>query len=142
MGTDPYTQAISDVYQDLAGRGATSARASTTYGCSHRLLGGRFPDALLLSHDLVEGSYVRVALATDVELYDQFPSSYLVYAGRQHRWIRVGRLAGRRLVHAARPGGLALGHRRVPNPISTFQPLEDLDNLRRSLVPVANTTFC
>jgi hypothetical protein len=42
----------------------------------------------LLSHDLLEGSYVRVGLATDIELLDVFPSSYIAWWNRQHRWIR------------------------------------------------------
>ena len=88
VGTDPYTQAVSDVYQDLAGEGSYIGKGIYDVRTFHRVLGGRFPDALLLSHDLVEGAHVRVGLATDIELFDQFPSSYLAYSGRQHRWIR------------------------------------------------------
>jgi cyclic beta-1,2-glucan synthetase len=82
VGTDPYTQAVSDVYQDLAGEGSYIGKGIYDVRTFHRVLGGRFPDALLLSHDLVEGAHVRVGLATDIELFDQFPSSYLAYSGR------------------------------------------------------------
>jgi hypothetical protein len=41
-----------------------------------------------LSHDLLEGCHVRVGLATDIELLDVFPNSYIAWWSRQHRWIR------------------------------------------------------
>ena len=42
----------------------------------------------LLSHDLFEGIFVRMALASDIELFDDFPSHYEAAAARQHRWAR------------------------------------------------------
>ena len=105
MGTDPYTQAVSDVYQDLAGEGSYIGKGIYDVRIFHRLLGGRFPDALLLSHDLVEGAYVRVGLATDIELFDQFPSQ-LPGLRRPPAPLDPGRLADGRLVHArASPAG-------------------------------------
>ena len=46
------------------------------------------PENALLSHDLFEGLHARVALVSDVELVDEYPSSVLAHARRQHRWIR------------------------------------------------------
>ena len=46
------------------------------------------PENALLSHDLFEGLHARVALVSDVELVDDYPSSVLAHARRQHRWIR------------------------------------------------------
>ena len=150
VGTDPYTQAVSDVYQDLAGEGSYIGKGIYDVRTFHRVLGGRFPDALLLSHDLVEGAHVRVGLATDIELFDQFPSSYLAYSGRQHRWIRgdwqvadwclsrvpAGPAAAR--TAATGPGRPA---RRVSNPLSPFNRWKIFDNLRRSLVPASAVAF-
>ena len=31
----------------------------------------------MLSHDLFEGVFARAGLATDIELFDEFPSDYL-----------------------------------------------------------------
>ena len=50
--------------------------------------GGPGPENTLLSHDLFEGVFARAGLVTDVELFDEFPSNYLVAAARQHRWAR------------------------------------------------------
>jgi cyclic beta-1,2-glucan synthetase len=46
------------------------------------------PENALLSHDLFEGLHARVALVSDVELVDDYPSSVLSHARRQHRWVR------------------------------------------------------
>ena len=48
----------------------------------------RVPENTLLSHDLFEGVFARAGLVTDVELFDEFPSNYLVASARQHRWAR------------------------------------------------------
>ena len=53
-----------------------------------RALHNRVPENTLLSHDLFEGLFARVALATDIELLDEFPARYNAYAKRQHRWVR------------------------------------------------------
>ena len=42
----------------------------------------------MLSHDLFEGVFARAGLVTNVELFDEFPSNYLVSATRQQRWAR------------------------------------------------------
>jgi cyclic beta-1,2-glucan synthetase len=48
----------------------------------------RFPDNALLSHDLIEGAYARVALVSDIELVDDYPSHFSAYSRRKHRWMR------------------------------------------------------
>src|SRR6185436_16061478 len=82
-GLDPYTTAVSDVYQDLFGEGTYFGKAIYEIDAFAGALEGRLPSDHLLSHDLIEGIFVRVGLATDIELLDDTPSSYLVYAGRQ-----------------------------------------------------------
>ena len=42
----------------------------------------------MLSHDLLEGIFARSALASDVEVVEEFPSRYDVELQRQHRWVR------------------------------------------------------
>ena len=52
------------------------------------VLDGRFADNSLLSHDLVEGSFLRTGLASDIEVLDDYPANYLAAASRLHRWVR------------------------------------------------------
>jgi cyclic beta-1,2-glucan glucanotransferase len=87
-GIDPYTTAVSDVYQDLFGEGSYIGKAIYDVHAFASAHAGRIPDNSLLSHDLFEGIFARTALASDVEILDEQPSSYGVVARRAHRWIR------------------------------------------------------
>ena len=87
-GVDPYTTAVSDVYQDLFGEGIYTGKGLYDVDAFHASLDGRVPENALLSHDLFEGVHARTALVTDVEVVDDYPSSVLAHAKRQHRWVR------------------------------------------------------
>ncbi|HET6420668.1 MAG TPA: glucoamylase family protein [Geobacteraceae bacterium] len=133
VGIDPYTQAVSDVHQDLCGEGSYHGKGIYDVRAFSRVLSGRFPEEWVLSHDLIEGSHVRVGLASDIELYDEFPQGYQSYAKRAHRWIRGDwQIAG--WVFPRVP--LAAGGRGA-NPLSLFDRWKIFDNLRRSLIPAA-----
>jgi cyclic beta-1,2-glucan synthetase len=134
IGIDPYTQAISDVYQDLSGEGSYHGKGIYDVRAFSRVLSGLFPESWVLSHDLIEGAHVRVGLASDIELYDEFPQGYQSYSSRAHRWIRGDwQIAGWVLPRVPQASGL-----RGRNPLSPFNRWKILDNLRRSLLPASS----
>ena len=130
VGVDPYTTAVSDVYQDLFGEGSFVGKALYDVRVFSAVLEARVPENTLLSHDLLEGSFARAALASDIELFDDTPSQYLVDALRRHRWTRgdwqVAPWLGGRVP-------VATGAREK-NPLSLIARWKIADNLRRSLV--------
>ena len=136
-GIDPYTHAVSDIYQDLIGEGSYHGKGIYELQTFHHVLSGRFPATHLLSHDLLEGSYVRVGLATDIELLDVFPSSYIAWWNRQHRWIR----GDWQIIDWLKPRVPVGGGRVERNPLSIFNRWKIFDNLRRSLVPPATAVL-
>ncbi len=87
-GIDPYASAVSDVYQDLFREGSFTGKGIYDLDAFGAAMADRVPENALLSHDLFEGVFARAGLVTDVELFDEFPSNYLVSAARQHRWAR------------------------------------------------------
>jgi cyclic beta-1,2-glucan synthetase len=87
-GIDPYASAVSDVYQDLFREGSFTGKGIYDVDAFAAAMAGRVPENALLSHDLFEGVFARAGLVTDVELFDEFPSNYLVSVARQHRWAR------------------------------------------------------
>jgi cellobiose phosphorylase len=87
-GIDPYTTAVSDVYEDLFDEGIYTGKGIYDVDVFKRVLEGEIPENTVLSHDLLEGSYVRAALLTDVELIDGYPAYYNSSCKRLHRWVR------------------------------------------------------
>ncbi len=129
-GVDPYASAVSDTYQDVFGEGSFTGKGIFEVDLFHNLLSNRFPDNSLLSHDLVEGSFLRTALASDVEVLDDYPPNYLAAASRTHRWIR----GDWQTLPYLRPRiADAEGHL-APNPLGPVHRWKMIDNLRRSLV--------
>nr|MDQ3080825.1 DUF3131 domain-containing protein [Gemmatimonadota bacterium] len=131
-GVDPYTTAVSDVYQDLFSEGSFTGKGIYDVDAFEKSTHGRFPENTLLSHDLIEGAYSRAALATDIEVYDDYPARYLTYTRRKHRWIRgdwqlLGWLTGT----VPGPAGP------TKNRLSAISRWKIFDNLRRSVVELA-----
>lgn len=136
-GIDAYSGAVSDPYQDLFQYGIFTGKGIYDVRVFHQLLGDRIPENMVLSHDLLEGGFLHAGLITDVELIDDYPSSYLSSLSRMHRWVRgdwqllpwlgpfVRDLKGRK-----RPVGLPL--------VTRWQMI---DNLRRSLLGPALWTL-
>jgi cyclic beta-1,2-glucan synthetase len=134
QGTDPYCTAVSDAQQDLLGEAIFHGKAIYDVQSFHQILNGRFPEETLLSHDLIEGAHVGVGLASDIELLENLPLDYPAFAERQHRWIRGDWQIAGWAMRRVRTGD---GHVRR-NPLTVLNRWRLLDNLRRSLVPVAS----
>ena len=132
-GIDPYTRAVSDVYQDLFGEGSFIGKGIYDVDAFEQALAGELPENRILSHDLLEGSYARAGLVSDVQLFERFPAGYSADAARRHRWTRGDwQIASWILPRVPHPG---TGSKR--NPLSALARWKILDNLRRSLTPVA-----
>ena len=111
-GIDPYSSAVSDVYQDLFGEGSYSGKGIYDIDAFEAALQGRVPDNTMLSHDLFEGVFARSGLVSDIEVVEEFPARYDVAAARQHRWARgdwqllpwmLGRVKGRATERQGQP---------------------------------------
>ena len=129
-GFDIYTRAVSDVYQDLFGEGIFAGKGIYEVSVLHQVLDRRFPRDALLSHDLIEGSYARAGLVSDIEVIDDYPSHYSAHTRRQHRWVRGDWQVAQWIFNRVPDES----GRFVANPINTISRWKIFDNLRRSLV--------
>ena len=87
-GTDSYSDVISDFYQDNFGEGIFTGKGIYDLETFSIVLNEEIPENTVLSHDLLEGSYLRCGSCTDILLMDGYPSSYLSFKNRLSRWIR------------------------------------------------------
>ena len=137
-GIDPYSSAVSDVYQDLFQQGSFTGKGIYDVDAFSASTRDRAPENSLLSHDLFEGVFARAGLVTDIELFDEFPSNYLVASARAHRWARgdwqlLPWITGRRG---------RTSHGRAWSRIGGVDRWKMIDNLRRTVTaPLALATL-
>lgn len=135
-GTDPYTLAISDVYQDLFGEGSFVGKGIYDIDAFTQALSPAMPSNLILSHDLIEGAYARSGLISDVVLYEEHPSHYIEDVKRRRRWIR----GDWQILFWLLPKVPKSNGAWARNPLSFLSRWKIFDNLRRSVVPLATLT--
>ncbi len=134
-GIDPYTRTVSDVYQDVFAEGSFIGKGIYDVDVFEQVLGERFPENRVLSHDLLEGCYLRAGLLSDAQLFEQYPQRYRDDVSRRQRWIRGDwQLAGWLVGKVKTATGA-----REKNPLSALSRWKLFDNLRRSLVAPALT---
>lgn len=54
----------------------------------YRVLLGVFEPESVLSHDILEGGFLRAGFVSDVQVADGFPGREGAYLDRMHRWVR------------------------------------------------------
>jgi cyclic beta-1,2-glucan synthetase len=132
-GIDPYTHAVSDIYQDVFEEGSYIGKGIYDVSAFVESTGGRLPPNRILSHDLLEGAHARAALVSDILLFEDYPSSYAGDVSRRHRWIR----GDWQITSWLLPRVPDAHGRSASNPLSALSRWKILDNLRRSLVAPA-----
>jgi cyclic beta-1,2-glucan synthetase len=132
-GLDPYTKAISDVYQDLFHEGSFIGKGIYDVDIFEKALEDKMPENRILSHDLLEGSLARSALISDVQFLEEYPENYLDDVKRHSRWIRGDWQIATWLLPWA-PGA---SKKTQKNTIDLLGKWKIADNLRRSIFPIA-----
>lgn len=120
-GTDSYANAISDTYQDNFGEGIFTGKGIYDLKVFSEVLKNEIPENTVLSHDLLEGNYLRCGLASDILLLDGYPYKYNAYISRAHRWIRGD-------------WQIAKWLKSKNSPLKLLSKFKILDNFRRSLL--------
>lgn len=120
-GIDFYTNALSDIYQDYFGEGIFTGKGIYDIDVYNNILKDEIPDNTVLSHDLLEGNFLRCGLVTDVMLLDGYPLKYISYIKRNHRWVR---------------GDFQIIKWLKSKKINVISKFKIFDNLRRSLIKV------
>ncbi len=134
-GIDPYTGVVSDVYQDFFGEGSYIGKGIYDVDAFEQVLKDRFPENMILSHDLIEGCHARAGLISDVQLFEEYPARYGADVDRRVRWIR----GDWQILRWMFPGVPDPKTKFTKNALSLLSRWKIFDNLRRSLVPMVLT---
>ena len=121
-GIDSYTNAISDIYQDNFGEGIYTGKGIFDLEVYSKILKDEIPENTVLSHDLLEGCYLRCGLASDIMLMDGYPTKYASFMSRLSRWIR---------------GDWQICSWLKNKKMNTLSKFKIFDNLRRSLFEIS-----
>ena len=131
-GIDSYTNAISDLYQDNFGEGIFTGKGIYDLEVFSKVLKNAIPENTVLSHDLLEGCYLRCGLATDILLMDGYPTKYNSFMNRLSRWIRGDwQITSWLKQNVKGKEGI------IRNPLNCLSKYKIFDNLRRSLIEIA-----
>ena len=128
-GFSVYNSTVSDFYQDYFHEGNFVGKGIYDLEVFDHILGNLFPENLILSHDLLEGLFLRCGKATDIEFIDDFPSSYQVDTTRQERWAR-----GDTQILPYLKGKIKKGNTTIKNPLNLIEKFKIFDNIRRMFV--------
>ncbi len=129
-GVDPYAFAVSDPYQDGLGQGIFTGKGIFDVDAFYQVLCDRIPENRVLSHDLLEGGFLRAGLLSDIELIDHHPARFSAFQRRQHRWVR----GDWQLLMWLRPKAFNSRGELVPVDLSILTRWQIFDNIRRSLL--------
>ncbi len=126
-GFDTYSAIVPNVYQDCFDEGSFIGKGIYDLNVFDEVLSNVFPDNLILSHDLLEGNYLRCAYVCDIEVVDDFPSKFLTDTTRHHRWAR----GDVQIVGWLFPFVRNKSEKKVKNPINLLGKWKIFDNIVR-----------
>ena len=133
LGFDIYTHAVSESYQDLFSAGIYVGKGIYDVDAFMRSIDGRVPENTLVSHDLFEGINGRVALASDIVVFEDYPAQYTAYARRMNRWVR----GDWQLLPWLLPRVPSVAGGPLQNRLAAIDRWKIFDNVRRSLTSPA-----
>lgn len=129
-GLVAYDTAAAERYQDFFGRSIFSGKGLIDIRAFYQVLTDVFEPERVLSHDILEGGFLRAGFVSDVQVADGFPAREGAFLDRMHRWVR-GDWQNFAFLFSGKTGK---GGR--PNPLGALTRWQLFDNLRRAFTPV------
>lgn len=121
-GVSSYNSLSVEKYQDLFGEGIFCGKGLIDIDAFYKTLDKSLPNETVLSHDIVEGGYLRAGYVSDVQITESFPPNAASYYQRMNRWVR-GDWQNIKFIFEK-------------NPLNFISRYKMFDNLRRSMVSV------
>ncbi len=134
-GIDSYHGAVFNLNHILFGKGIFCGKGIFDVEAYRETVLDAFPDGIILSHDILEGTRLLTGHLSDVTVFDSVPSGVVSYYKRAHRWAR-GDVQSMRFVtpFVPSPGGY------VKNPMEADERFVFINNFLNLLMPVCQIT--
>lgn len=121
-GIGSYDTATGERYRDLFSESIFCGKGLIDVEAYHTLLESAFEKETVLSHDILEGGYLRVGYVPEARITEAFPKTVISYYRRLHRWVR-GDWQNIRFIFGK-------------NSFNFVSRFKIFDNLRRSITPI------
>ncbi len=121
-GISSYDSVTGERYRDLFSESIFCGKGLIDVESYHVLLDKALPSETVLSHDILEGGYLRVGYVGDAQITEGLPETVMSYFRRLHRWVR-GDWQNIRFIFEK-------------NPLNFLSRYKMFDNLRRSITPI------
>ncbi len=131
-GFDVYNTKVANFYQDIFDEGSFMGKGIYDLEVFDTLLSKKFPKQTVLSHDLIEGNYLRSGFASNIEIVDDFSTTFLRDMTRHHRWAR----GDVQMLPWVLPKVKDENGKKRKNPTTLLGKWKILDNIRRNLIDV------
>ena len=131
-GIDAYTNAVSDIYQDNFDEGIFTGKGIYDLEIFSKVLKNQIPENMVLSHDLLEGNYLRCGLATDIVLMDGYPTTYMSFKQRMNRWLR----GDIQITRWTKNTIIDKKNNKNKNPLNTLSRYKIIDNILKGITPI------
>lgn len=87
-GTNNYNSPQCELNQHLFDNSVFTGKGLIDVEAYNEIIIGKMENETVLSHDIIEGIYLRTRFVSDLEVIDAFPTTTTGYFKRLHRWIR------------------------------------------------------
>ncbi len=87
-GSSAYDELCSERFSDVFDSGIFAGKGLIDVKAYDEVILDRFKDEKILSHDIIEGEFLKTLFVSDAQVQDSFPKSEHSYLSRLHRWIR------------------------------------------------------
>ncbi len=128
-GSEIYSYPSFNVYQDIFENAIFAGKGAINISVFNKVLNKTLDTGYVLSHDIIEGLFLRTVYVSDVVFYDKSPINIFSYLNRMDRWIRGDWQNIRYLL----PEIQIADENKIKNPFLLSDKFKIADNILRSL---------
>lgn len=130
-GLSVYSKMYAERYSAFFGGTVFTGKGLIDVSAYYKSLNLKLKQETILSHDIIEGEFLRTAYVSAAQVTDGFPAGESSYFSRLHRWTR-GDIQNSAFLKMK----VDFSHGKEKNPLCFVSRFKIADNIRRILTPI------